>query len=1068
MMQHRICLIPGRSDFYEVVTMRKQGSNLLVDTYNVVGPPSTSRQRQAWEQTLASQLPKGSDIKMVSVLPFPLAPVSPKMKKVDSSSADFNLGGRQEARENAALMPTLRRQGKKYGYESLPIEMADVGEHGGGGMVQAILYVIFGGRYYGGYIFRPGSPKVIRVSMLDALEKVKGRDKALLIHRLVKQMGPLAYGAKLTQVKQEIPALDDDEYEYKLEEWYEGGQMGPEPVRDSRSFQFPMMMYEGDLDDHKDMEELYALFQYAEVPNIQEAMPALLQRTVGWAEKCRDYPAGSNDQMRCAARQLMIGWGEDHKVQSMLQSLTPKERHRYAKVLLTTLSRDKALKAVFPNLKGKAKAIRSFVDDFYVARGMTARELKDMANYGPPLAALRGSDKTWWKWQTAEEAGLTPEEVIAEQRRGSIRKAIERRRKVGSHVLKAPTAVELRNLIFQKRYDSSQIDRLYDAIMMVRENMQFFPETREGVLYVNHVAEKNWPQVLKDHDGISALADTYSQRRWAAQSQAEAKHLASTRKLTKALPVLPGITPLLTNADFKREADLMKHCILSHAQRPLHHFHIEHPETGEHSTIQLQKNGHVMQHYGISDREVSPSQDAYVEQWLKLAFPKRKAKSNSRRYRPVRWNPSIGLPPRDEITEKDYPSIFGDFDGDGYLDADDPDPYGLTKKPSTMSIEEVRLADEMSSLMSARNQFVGAKRAVMEQLNRYAGPKDLVYGRVKSPYSLINKLRRSYLSRLTDVAGVTIVRPTYEDVHEAYMNILRDFEVLEDKDYYQRPKNGYRAHHLILRVMGVPVEVQVKTYRMKAIGEQSHHPYKMGMLNNEAMSQLTRLADRADKGDADSAAQFDTLMAKGPKYLQFLLTKPVRMVRKSAKANRGVSGVQWQMASKYWPAGYDGLDPEINRKIIGKWLSNAPSAWKSEFSSGMSERVATGQGGSRAMNVDNALKILGITAGGNISGDTARGRNKVPDSVRFDAMKGLALSWTHDYGGWNFIGVARAIQLAIMPGVPNETMNRMANFFGRNQKWKKARQFGDDNDPSRGYMAWLNWGGVAAEKWLAG
>ena len=827
-MQHLICLIPGRSDFYEVVAMRKKGSNLLVDTYNLVGPPSTSRQRQAWEQTLASHLPKGSDIKMVSVMPFPLAPVSPKMKKVDSSSADFNLGGQQEARENAALMPTLRRQGKKYGYESLPIEMADVGEHGGGGMVQAILYVIFGGRYYGGYIFRPGSPKVIRVSMLDALEKVKGKDKALLIHRLVKQMGPLAYGAKLTQVRQEIPALDDDEYEYRLDEWYEGGQMGPEPVRGSRSFQFPMMMYEGDFDDRMDMEQLYALFQYAEIPNIQEAMPALLQRTVGWAEKCRRYPAGSNDQMRCAARQLMIGWGEDHTVQSMLGRLTPKERHRYAKVLLSTLSRDKALKAVFPNLKGKAKAIRSFVEDFYVADGLTARELKDMVNYGPPVASLRGSDKTWWSWQTAEEAGLTPEEVIAEQRRGSIRQAIQRRRKVGSHVLRAPTAVELRNLIFQKRYDSSQIDRLYDAIMMVRENMQFFPETREGVLYVNHVAERNWPQVLKDHDGISAMADRFQERRWEAQSQAEAKHLASTRKLTKALPVLPGITPLLTNADFKREADLMKHCILSHSQRPLHHFHIEHPQTGEHSTIQIQKNGHVMQHYGVSDKVVSPTQDAYVQEWLELAFPKKKAKGNPRRY-------------------------------------------------------------------------------------------------------------------------------------------SRTF---------------------------------------------------------------TR--------------------------------------RRRARRNRGVSGAQWQMASKYWPAGYDGLDPDTNRKIIGKWLSNAPSAWRSEFSSGMSERVATGQGGSRAMNVDNALKILGITAGGNISGDTARGRNKVPDSVRFDAMKGLALSWTHDYGGWNFIGVARAIQLAIMPGVPNETMNRMANFFGRNQKWKKARQFGDDNDPSRGYMAWLNWGGVAAEKWLAG
>jgi hypothetical protein len=708
---------------------------------------------------------------------------------------------------------------------SMPIEMEDVGEHGGGGMAQAILYVIFGGRYYGGYIFRPGTPRVMRVSMLEAIKKVRGKDKALLIHRLLKQKGPLAYGDKLTSERTRAYTMDDEEYEDAMIHWDQGGAIGRPPQREMKAFSHPVMVYEGDFRDRGATESLYALFQYAEVPNIQEAMPALLQRTVGWAEKCRRYPAGSNDQMRCAASALDKGWSEHYSVAPMISNLTPKERHRYAKVLLTTLSKDKALKAIFPNVKGKAKAIRMFAEGIDTGGGITAREMKDMANYGPPLAALTLSAGSAFTARHYPEE-LSGQESVTHQRVASMRRAIDRRRNAVSHVLKAPTAVELRNLIFQKRYDGSQIDRLYDAIMMVRENMQFFPETREGVLYVNHVAEKNWPQVLKDHDGISALADTYRRRRREAQSQAKTKALASFRKLTRALPVLPGITPLLTNADFKREADLMKHCILSHAQRPLHHFHIEHPETGEHSTIQLQKNGHVMQHYGIADREVSPSQDAYVEEWLELAFPKKKAESNPRRY-------------------------------------------------------------------------------------------------------------------------------------------TRTF-----------------------------------THRRKA------------------------------------------------------------------RRNRGVSGAQWQMASKYWPAGYDGLDPEMNRKIIGKWLSNAPSAWKSEFSSGMSERVATGQGGSRAMNVDNALKILRITAGGNISGVTARGRNKVPDSVRFDAMKGLALSWTHDYGGWNFIGVARAIQLAIMPGVPNETMNRMANFFGRNQKWKKARQFGDDNDPSRGYMAWLNWGGVAAEKWL--
>ena len=208
------------------------------------------------------------------------------------------------------------------------------------------------------------------------------------------------------------------------------------------------------------------------------------------------------------------------------------------------------------------------------------------------------------------------------------------------------------------------------------------------------------------------------------------------------------------------------------------------------------------------------------------------------------------------------------------------------------------------------------------------------------------------------------------------------------------------------------------------------------------------------------------------KQIELSLEDMERLAAMDAKsARRGMSARNnpgWQKESRYWPSGYDGTDPKLNAAIIQKWLRNAPSDWKSNFREGMSERAATGQGSSRSMTLDNALKILGITAGGNRSDDAPLGRNRVPDDVRAAAMKGLALSWTHDYGGWNFIGVARAMQLAVMPGVPRETLNRMGNFFGRNQKWKNAKNFGNDGDPSRGYMAWLNWGGVEAEEWLAG
>jgi hypothetical protein len=120
------------------------------------------------------------------------------------------------------------------------------------------------------------------------------------------------------------------------------------------------------------------------------------------------------------------------------------------------------------------------------------------------------------------------------------------------------------------------------------------------------------------------------------------------------------------------------------------------------------------------------------------------------------------------------------------------------------------------------------------------------------------------------------------------------------------------------------------------------------------------------------------------------------------------------------------------------------------------------------MTVENALKILGITAGGNVSGDRASGRHKVPDAVREAAMKGLRLSYKNDYGAWNFIGIARAIQLATQSGVPDETRRRMKNYFSRHGKDKTARRFGNDADPSRGYMAWLNWGGDPGLDWVSG
>ena len=87
-----------------------------------------------------------------------------------------------------------------------------------------------------------------------------------------------------------------------------------------------------------------------------------------------------------------------------------------------------------------------------------------------------------------------------------------------------------------------------------------------------------------------------------------------------------------------------------------------------------------------------------------------------------------------------------------------------------------------------------------------------------------------------------------------------------------------------------------------------------------------------------------------------------------------------------------GTTAAANAAEISAMLANPPSDWKSQYRSGMSARSAFIKGSPKKMTLENVLKILEITAGGNPSGDKASGRNIVPQAVRDEAMKGIRLS----------------------------------------------------------------------------
>jgi hypothetical protein len=87
-----------------------------------------------------------------------------------------------------------------------------------------------------------------------------------------------------------------------------------------------------------------------------------------------------------------------------------------------------------------------------------------------------------------------------------------------------------------------------------------------------------------------------------------------------------------------------------------------------------------------------------------------------------------------------------------------------------------------------------------------------------------------------------------------------------------------------------------------------------------------------------------------------------------------------------------------------------------------------------------------------------------PVEVAEAAEKGLRLRAQFRRGGTT-IGIARARDLQHRRSISDQTVRRMVSYFSRHKVDKRAENFGDEKNPSTGYIAWLLWGGDAGQKW---
>jgi hypothetical protein len=144
-------------------------------------------------------------------------------------------------------------------------------------------------------------------------------------------------------------------------------------------------------------------------------------------------------------------------------------------------------------------------------------------------------------------------------------------------------------------------------------------------------------------------------------------------------------------------------------------------------------------------------------------------------------------------------------------------------------------------------------------------------------------------------------------------------------------------------------------------------------------------------------------------------------------------------------------------KEIEELLSNPPKSWRKMF---REEKI------SETPTIKEVLSLLNKTAGGAESFETEGSKSfPVPKDVKEAAMKGIRLSHKFDYPSYRGIGLARAIQLVTQQTVNERSLQRMRNFFVRNQRYTSYINFNNDTKPSRSYLAWLNWGGDPGYKW---
>jgi GTP pyrophosphokinase len=150
--------------------------------------------------------------------------------------------------------------------------------------------------------------------------------------------------------------------------------------------------------------------------------------------------------------------------------------------------------------------------------------------------------------------------------------------------------------------------------------------------------------------------------------------------------------------------------------------------------------------------------------------------------------------------------------------------------PDAYKFIEQKLTRSRSDLTKKMNDI----KIMIQQILQKKGIKFHLYARVKSHYSIYNKMKKQNIpfSKIKDIFALRIIVNSITDCYTVLSCLKENREHLHERfrDYILNPKlNGYQSIHIKLKLSNIILEAQIRTWEMHKKAEKgcaSHFKYK--------------------------------------------------------------------------------------------------------------------------------------------------------------------------------------------------------------------------------------------------